>query len=70
VRSASVRLTTCLKLTATLSLLVGPVQADLAKETCSGSGSANVPFIRWPGSLTLSAASPADEVTVAVVDAS
>ena len=42
--------------------------------TCSGSGSTNVPLTRWPvptvaGSATLSSASPAVEVTVAVVDA-
>ena len=37
--------------------------------TTSGDGSANAPFIRWPGSETVSAASPAVEITLAVVDA-
>ena len=38
-------------------------------DTCSGSGSANVPFIRWPGSLTVSVASSAVLITFAVVEA-
>src|SRR5215813_10382815 len=37
--------------------------------TRSASGSENEPFVRWPGSLTESAALPAVEITFAVVDA-
>src|SRR4051794_19883739 len=59
----------CLKPIATASLDVGPVQADFEKRTCSGDGSENAPLVRCPGSDTVSAASPAVEITVAVVDA-
>ena len=38
-------------------------------DTCSGCGSENEPFIRWPGSLEVSVASPAVEVTTAAVEA-
>ena len=36
-------------------------------ETSSGDGSENAPLAKWPGSLTLSAASPAVLITFAVV---
>ncbi len=42
VRSASVALIACLKAIVTASLDTGPVQADLLKETWSGSGSEKV----------------------------
>src|SRR5205823_5182200 len=46
----------------------------LQRTTCSGCGSENAPLTRWPvslgdGSVTLSSASPAVEVTFAAVDA-
>ena len=69
VRSASAAPMCCLKPIVTASLEVGPVQADFEKDTSSGDGSANAPFIRWPGSDDVSVASPAEEITVAVVDA-
>ena len=52
-----------------------PVLAALRARACSGCGRANAPLTRWPvsvalGSATLSSASPADEITLAVVDAS
>ncbi len=50
------------------SFETGPVQVAFEKETASGDGNANVPFVRWPGSDTVSAASPAVEITFAVVD--
>src|SRR5690349_20324218 len=53
----------------TVSLETGAVHADLENATCSGSGRENAPFTRWPGSLTDSVASPAVEITFAVVDA-
>src|SRR4029453_13996396 len=56
----------CLKPIVTASLETGAVQADLENDTSSGDGSANVPFIRWPGSEELSAASPAVLTTLAV----
>ena len=55
--------------TVTASLDTGAVQAAFENETCSGDGRLNVPLVRRPGSLTLSAASPAVETTVAVVAA-
>ena len=69
VRSASVAPTCCLNAIVTGSLATGPVQVDFEKLTSSGDGSANAPFIRWPGSDTVSAASPAEEMTLAVVAA-
>src|SRR3954454_15760615 len=59
----------CLNEIATASLETGAVHAAFESETWSGSGSANDPLERYPGSETLSAASPAVEVTVAVVEA-
>ena len=52
-----------------------PVFAALRARACSGCGRANAPLTRWPvlfelGSATLRSASPADEITLAVVDAS
>ena len=49
-----------------------PVLAALRARACSGCGSENVPLTRWPvavldGSATLSVASPAVEMTLAVV---
>ena len=46
------------------------VQVAFERETCSGCGSENLPLTRWPGSDTLSVASPAVETTLAVVEAS
>ena len=51
-----------------------PVLAALRARACSGSGRMNVPLTRWPvpnelGSDTLSSASPAVEITFAVVEA-
>src|SRR3954454_7081143 len=51
-----------------------PVLAALRARACSGWARTNVPLTRWPvpselGSATLSVASPAVEMTVAVVDA-
>src|SRR5688572_25500698 len=54
---------------ATVSLDTGAVQAALLNSTRSGSGRANAPLVRWPGSLTVRAASPALEITLAVVPA-
>ena len=66
-RSGSVLLMSCLNVTGTVSLVVGPVQVDLPNSTRSGSARLNAPLVRWPGSVTASVASPAVEVTVAVV---
>ena len=57
----------CLNAIVTGSLETGAVQVALLKETSSGEGSANAPLVRWPGSLTVSAASPAVLITFAVV---
>src|SRR3954462_11160052 len=54
---------------ATWSLETGAVHAVFDSSTRSGSGSENGPLARWPGSETPSAASPAVEMTVAVVAA-
>jgi hypothetical protein len=51
------------------SLEAGPDQLVFESVTCSGSGRVNAPLARWPGSETLSAASPAELITFAVVDA-
>src|SRR5690349_24981577 len=53
----------------TRSLDTGADHALFDSETRSGSGSENAPFTRWPGSETVSAASPAVEMTFAFVDA-
>ena len=65
VRSGSVALTSCRKVMPTDSLLVGPVQADLASSTRSGCASEKAPLVSWPGSEKESVASPALLVTVA-----
>src|SRR5688572_9958328 len=57
----------CLNVTPTFSLEVGPVQALFASSTRSGSASENAPLVRKPGADTDSVASPAVEVTVASV---
>src|SRR5690242_7206302 len=49
-----------------------PVVSALVARACSGWGSENAPFTRWPvatddGAATLSSASPAVEITFAVV---
>src|SRR4051812_40711768 len=59
----------CLKPMVTASLDVGPLQLDLLNATCSGSARLNVPLVSVPPSV-VSAASPAVEMTFAVVDAS
>ena len=69
VRSGSVAPMCCLKEIVTGSLATGASQVVFEKATSSGDGSANVPFIRCPGSETLSVASPALEITLAVVEA-
>src|SRR3712207_2832446 len=55
----------------TFSLDVGAVHADLLNATCSGSASVNAPLVRCAGlGATVSDASPAVEMTLAVVLAS
>src|SRR4051794_5688212 len=54
---------------ATASLDTGPVHDAFENSTRRASGSENAPLVRWPGSETVSAASPAVDVTVAVVEA-
>ena len=68
-RSASFAPIACLNVMSTRSLDVGPDQADFENATCSGCGSENAPLVRWPGSDTVSAASPAVLITFAVDDA-
>src|SRR3954470_5679810 len=51
----------------TASCDTGADQLDFENDTCSASGSENAPLLIWPGSLTLSAASPAVLSTSAVV---
>src|SRR3954471_483866 len=67
VRSASVAPMCWRNVIATPALETGPVHAAGAISTRSASGSENAPFVRWPGSDTESAASPAVEITFAVV---
>ena len=62
-------LISCLNVIVTGSFDTGPVHADLLNSTRSGSASENAPLVRWPGSDTVSAASPAVEMTFADVDA-
>ena len=69
VRSGSVASMCCLKPIVTDSFDVGAVQAAFDNDTSSGDGSENAPFTRCPGSEYVSAASPAVEITDAVVDA-
>src|SRR3954462_10543901 len=54
---------------ATAACETGAAHEEGVMVTDSGSGNENAPFVRWPGSLTLSAASPAVDTTSAVVDA-
>src|SRR5689334_10002352 len=55
----------------TLSLETGAVHVDLENATCSGSASVNAPLVRYAGDgATVRVASPADEITLAVVLAS
>src|SRR5262245_12317268 len=68
VRSASLAPMCCLKPTVTTSLDTGAVHAAFDNETSSGDGSENVPLVRCPGSEYVSAASPAVEMTLAVVE--
>src|SRR3954467_278213 len=56
----------CLKAIATTSLDTGALQVDFENAICSGSLKVNAPLDSLPPS-TLSVASPAVEVTVAVV---
>ena len=67
VRSASPASMCCLNVIVTGSPDTGAVHVAFENETASGDGSENVPFIRWPGSETVRAASPAVESTVAGV---
>ena len=57
----------CLNAIDTGSLETGAVHVVLLNVTSSGDGSENAPLVRWPGSDTLSAASPAVLITFAVV---
>src|SRR5689334_6886554 len=57
----------CRNVIADAALDTGPVHDAGAISTRSASGSENAPFVRWPGSDTLSAAFPAVEMTFAVV---
>ena len=76
-RSGSFAAIGCSNSTATTSLDTGAVQVLTVAGsglvlTVNGCGMTNAPLTRWPGfavsgSLTVSAASPAVEVTVAVV---
>jgi hypothetical protein len=67
VRSASVASMCCLNVIVTLSLDTGAAQADFENSTPSADGSENAPFVRCPGSDTVSVASPAVEMTLASV---
>src|SRR4051812_24029633 len=70
VRSASLAPMSCLKPITNASLDTGALHVRGTPRTCSGCGSENAPLVMWPGSLTLSVAFPAVEITFAVVDAS
>src|SRR3954454_22550654 len=64
----------CLNVTGTTSLEVGADQVFTTPRPCSGCGREKAPLTRWPGavglgSATVSVASPAVEITVAVVEA-
>ena len=68
VRSASFALMCCLNVIVTGSLETGADHVDFENVTCSGSGSENAPLVRYAGTgATLSAASPAVEMTLASV---
>ena len=49
------------------SLDTGAVHCDFENATPSGLGSEKAPLVSWPGSETLSVASPAVEMTFAAV---
>ena len=68
-RSGSAAPIDCMNVSGTDSFETGPLQVVLPNATRSGEASENAPFTRWPGSDTESVASPAEEVTVAVVAA-
>src|SRR5689334_5888179 len=67
VRSASLAPIGCVNVMFDVACDTGPDQLLGAIATCSGCGSVNAPLARWPGSDTLSAASPAVDTTSAVV---
>ena len=69
VRRASVAAIAWRNVIATAALETGCVQLAGFISTRSDCGRENVPFVRRPGSLTVSAALPAVEITLAVVDA-
>ena len=69
VRSASVAPMCCLNDSGTAALETGADHVFGAQSTTSGDGSVKVPLVRWSGPENDSAASPAVDVTVAVVDA-
>jgi hypothetical protein len=60
VRSGSVALMGCLNAIATGSLETAAAQVALENSTTSGYGNENVPFIRWPGSDTVSMEPPGE----------
>ena len=71
VRSASLAPIGCLNAMSTRSFDVGPVHVDFENATCSGCGRVNAPLVRNAGcGATDSVASPAVEMTLAVVLAS
>ncbi len=55
----------CLNVIGTFALATGALHCVVPSSTRSGCGRLNAPLVRRPGSLTLSVASPALEVTVA-----
>ena len=65
-RRATLALDVLRNMIATAALDTGPVQVAGVISTRSFSGSENVPLVRLPGSETLSAASPAVLMTLAV----
>ncbi len=69
VRSGSLEPIDCLKATSTTSPETGPDQAAFDSSTRSGCARLKAPLTRWPGSLVVRVASPAVEMTVAVVAA-
>ena len=59
----------CVKVIAAAALETGAFHVFGAIATRRGCGSVKAPLARWPGSETVSVASPAVEITVAFVDA-
>src|SRR4051794_11674593 len=57
----------CLNVRLIAPLEIGPFHVCGLISTRSGCGRLNAPLVRWPGSLTVSVASPAVLVIVAVV---